>query len=166
MSDTDKLGLFMGNHIPAINHISNEYTIIQNWRTAFLEAADSPLNKLWKKRAQLIVETFPEWSISSSDVHYSPTPRRLIQLCGYVAVHAQNDMPSLSIWLHQTKRSSLAQVYVNVTCIKYRYTTVYIYMLNVMVVVTLPSYYTFPTPLACARYVSAHFRHVEGTRTR
>jgi hypothetical protein len=67
MSDTDKLGLLMGNHIPAINHISNEYTIIQNWRTAFLEAADSPLNTLWKKRAQLIVETFPEWSISSSD---------------------------------------------------------------------------------------------------
>jgi hypothetical protein len=67
MSDTDKLGLLMGNHTPVINHISNEYTIIQTWRTAFLEAADSPLNKLWKKRAQLIVETFPEWSISSSD---------------------------------------------------------------------------------------------------
>jgi hypothetical protein len=67
MSDTDKLGLLMGNHTPVINHISNEYTIIQAWRTAFLEAADSPLNKLWKQRAQLIVEIFPEWSISSSD---------------------------------------------------------------------------------------------------
>ncbi len=67
LSDTDKLGLIMGNHIPTINHISNEYTVIQNWRTAFLEAADSPLTKLWKKRAQLIVETFPEWLISSAD---------------------------------------------------------------------------------------------------
>jgi hypothetical protein len=67
LPDTDKLGLIMGNHIPTINHISNDYTVIQNWRIAFLEAADSPLTKLWKKLAQLIVETFPEWSISSAD---------------------------------------------------------------------------------------------------
>jgi hypothetical protein len=69
LRDTDKLSLIMGNHVPAINHISNEYTVavIQNWRTEFLEVADSPLTKLWKKRAQLIVETFPEWSISSAD---------------------------------------------------------------------------------------------------
>jgi hypothetical protein len=57
----------MVTHIPAINHISNEYIAVQNWRTDFLEAADSPLNNLWKKRAQLIVETFPEWLISSAD---------------------------------------------------------------------------------------------------
>jgi hypothetical protein len=67
LPDTDKLSLIMGNHILAINHISNEYTAIQNWRTEFLEVADSPLTKLWEKRAQLIVETFPEWSISSAD---------------------------------------------------------------------------------------------------
>ncbi len=62
-----RLGLLMGNHIPDINTLSNDYGVIQNWLTCFLEAADAPLMKLWKKRAQLVVKHFPACRISDTD---------------------------------------------------------------------------------------------------
>jgi hypothetical protein len=62
-----KLGLLMGNHIPDINTLSKKYEVIQQWLTRFLEAADAPLLTLWKKRAKLVVQYFPEWKISDID---------------------------------------------------------------------------------------------------
>jgi hypothetical protein len=62
-----KLGLLMGNHIPDINTLSKEYEVIQQWLTRFLEAADAPLLTLWKKRAKLVVQYFPEWKVSGID---------------------------------------------------------------------------------------------------
>ncbi len=62
-----RLGLLMGNHIPNINTLSNDYGTIQQWLTRFLEAADTPLLKLLKKLAKLIVQYFPAWRISDID---------------------------------------------------------------------------------------------------
>ncbi len=42
-----RLGLLMGNHLPEINHISNDYTEVQKWLAGFLEAVDTPLHTLF-----------------------------------------------------------------------------------------------------------------------
>jgi hypothetical protein len=62
-----QLGLLMGNYIPDINTLSNKYEVIQQWLTRFLEAADAPLLTLWKKRAKLVVQYFPEWKVLDID---------------------------------------------------------------------------------------------------